>query len=456
MDRAIAYDSIPDWVSGVCQQLQAAGHEAYLVGGCIRDLLLGRPVHDWDVATSAHPQQVVELFSRTIPTGIEHGTVAVMVQRDRLVEVTTYRGEGAYSDGRHPDSVTFVGSIEEDLQRRDLTVNAMALDPAQRRLVDPGGGEADLSRRLIRAVGDPAARFAEDGLRPLRAIRFAAVLEFEIDPPTLEAVKSSLGSFRRVSRERVRDELMKILAARQPSVGLTLMRRTGLLAEVLPELDRAAGLHQNRHHPDDVLTHSLRVCDAVQGDAELRLAALLHDVGKPATAAPHPERAGELTFHGHEQQGARLCQSICRRLRLSNAQRERVCHLVSQHSFPLEGYKPPGLRRFLRRVGPEHLEDLLRLKEADIRVKNDARRRLELLDTLRQQLRQVAAEKPPMRTSELAISGRDVMQRLGIAGGPRVGQVLRALLEQVTEEPALNQPETLLRMVDELGTPVEE
>ena len=239
------FDLIPTEVVELCHRLRQDGFEAYLVGGGVRDLLLGRQVHDWDVATSALPGDVQRLFRRTIPVGIQHGTVAVVLPLGQ-VEVTTYRGEGAYSDGRHPDSVSFVRTLDEDLQRRDLTINAMALDPIERRVVDPMGGERDLMRRVVRAVGQPRERFAEDGLRTMRAIRFAAVLQFAMDPATQEAISLTLDAFRKVSRERVRDELLKILDARLPSVGLELMRETGLLEQVLPELLVTRGVTQNR------------------------------------------------------------------------------------------------------------------------------------------------------------------------------------------------------------------
>lgn len=446
----IDYAQIPGWVSHICSTLHQAGHQAHLVGGGIRDLLLERPVHDWDVATSARPEQVQKIFRRTIPTGIRHGTVTVLLSGGaRQVEVTTYRGEGAYSDGRHPDSVSYVDAIEEDLERRDLTINAMALDPLQQKLIDPVGGAEDLGRRLIRAVGDPRARFAEDGLRPMRAVRFAALLEFSVEPLTLAAMAGALDRFRLVSWERIRDELLKLLEAPRPSKGITLMQQTGLLAHVLPELQQGRGLQQNRHHTQDVYHHSLAVCDAVSGDDILRLAALLHDVGKPATSAPSEKSDRENTFYGHEERGAELCEEIGRRLKLSNAQRERVCRLVRLHGFALEGYKAPGLRRFLRRVGTQDLPDLLALRKADLQVKHDPDRHLAQLESLRRRLEEIVRQAPPLSPQDLAVSGRDVIQHLGIQPGPRVGQTLRGLLERVLEDPSLNQRETLLRLMDE-------
>lgn len=448
--RDIPSGVIPRSVVGLCRRLGDAGFEAHLVGGCVRDLLLGREVHDWDVATSARPKDVQRLFRRTIPIGIEHGTVAVVLPGHLQVEVTTYRGEGAYSDGRRPDSVTFVGSLEEDLQRRDLTINAIAVDPRAERVVDPIGGRADLARRVVRAVGDPRERFAEDGLRCMRAVRFAAVLEFAMDPDTAAAIKTSMGSFRKVSRERVRDELLKLLAARRPSLGLELMESSGLLEEVLPELAAGRGVHQNRFHGEDVYEHSLRACDEARGDPILRLAVLLHDVGKPGTTAPHEKREGENTFHGHHEVGARICEQICDRLRLSREQSERICRLVRHHNFPLEGWTDAGLRRFVRRVGRESLDDLFTLRRADLAGRDGPDQRPGL-EALRERIDALLRQEPPLEPRELAVDGRALMRRLGIPPGPAVGQILRALMERVLDDPDLNSEEQLLALADEIA-----
>lgn len=442
------FDLIPTEVVELCHRLRQDGFEAYLVGGGVRDLLLGRQVHDWDVATSALPGDVQRLFRRTIPVGIQHGTVAVVLPLGQ-VEVTTYRGEGAYSDGRHPDSVSFVRTLDEDLQRRDLTINAMALDPIERRVVDPMGGERDLMRRVVRAVGQPRERFAEDGLRTMRAIRFAAVLQFAMDPATQEAISLTLDAFRKVSRERVRDELLKILDARLPSVGLELMRETGLLEQVLPELLVTRGVTQNRYHAEDVYQHSLRACDATMGDALLRLAALVHDVGKPRTAAPHPQHEQEQTFHGHERAGAAIAASIAARLKLSNEQSRRLFHLVLHHNFMLQGWTSAALRRFVRRVGEERLDDLFALRRGDL-IGRDGPDQLERLERVRERIDEVLASRPPLRPSQLAVDGHRLMQHLGLAPGPRVGWLLGQLMERVLDDPALNTEEQLLELAQQL------
>ena len=431
------FDIIPAAVVRLCQRLEGAGHEAHLVGGGVRDLLLGRPVHDWDVATSARPEQVQRLFQRTIPTGIKHGTVTVLMDGGRLpVEVTTYRGEGAYSDGRHPDSVAFVKTLEEDLKRRDFTINAMALDPVRRRLVDPLKGETDIQARLLRAVGDAAARFSEDGLRVMRAVRFAAVLEFPVEASTLDAIPGCLERLRLVSAERIRDELLKMLEASQPSQGLELMGRTGLLEVVLPELVATAGIREPGHLADLCL-HAIQACDATRGDAVLRLAALLSHVGKA-------EGGGV----GHEDATASICEAVCRRLKLSNAQRGRICHLVAQPPLPQGGSPAADLRRFIKGVGTDAVEDLLAIRMGDTAGTVDAEQRLQELVDLRVSVEAVLAEQPTLSTSQLAVNGRDLMQHLDMAPGPLLGSMMNALLERVLDEPSLNRREVLLSLAE--------
>jgi tRNA nucleotidyltransferase (CCA-adding enzyme) len=417
MSSEIPFHLIPDEILDLCRQLREASHEAHLVGGGVRDLLLGRPVNDWDVATSARPEQVQALFKRTVPIGIKHGTVAVVLPGQQ-VEVTTYRSESRYSDGRHPDRVVFVSTLQEDLERRDFTINAIALDPGQRRVFDPMRGRSDLERKLIRAVGDPRARFSEDGLRPMRAVRFAAVLEFSVEQLTLEAITSSLDVFRQVSNERVRDELLKLLEAREPSRGLELMLRSRLLPEVLPELAGA-----------DLYEAGVDACDATDGDAILRLAALLHRLTEKQLTA------------------------IARRLRLSNRQRQQIVRTTtSLRSLELtdEEQTPAGLRRLARRLGPEHLDSLIALRSGILRGSGD-QPGLQRLERLREALRQVLAERPPLSTAELAVDGNTIVERLGTGPGPVVGRILESLLERVIEDPSLNEEQILLEIADELA-----
>lgn len=442
---------IPDDVLGVCRGLVQAGYQAYLVGGSVRDLLIGRKVGDFDVATSARPEEILRVFGArfSVPTGLQHGTITVLAgQPPRHVEVTTFRGEGEYLDGRHPSVVKFGATLEEDLARRDFTMNAIAYDPQTRQLIDLHHGQADIARRLVRTVGDPVQRFSEDGLRPMRAVRQATQLGFEVDPPALAAITATLHVFRKVSAERVRDELLKLLVAPQPSRGIELMRQTGLLAEVLPELLPAIGCQQNRFHKHDVYQHCLATLDAVPPDPMLRLAALVHDMGKPATKAPREDAPDEFGFFKHEYVGADMMAPLAARLRLSRAETDLLVGLVGQHMFFYTPDWTDGtVRRFVRRVGQDKVPLLFALREADIMGRGHGEDPQGETRELSQRIARVAAADAALRVTDLAIDGRDVMRLLDIPPGRRVGQILDELLERVLDEPQLNERETLETMV---------
>jgi tRNA nucleotidyltransferase (CCA-adding enzyme) len=450
---------VPEHVRAVCDRLGRSGHRAWIVGGTVRDLLMDRPVGgDWDVATSARPEQVMKVFRKVIPTGVAHGTVTVL-EKGQQYEVTTLRGEGAYSDGRRPDRVVFVQEIDDDLARRDFTMNAIALDPVRGQLVDPFGGRPDIAARCIRAVGDPRERFGEDGLRPLRACRFCATLEFDIEPATEAAIGETLSTFRKVSAERIRDEWMKSLGARQPSRAFRAMLRTGLLAEISPPLAAGAGCAQNRWHAHDVFEHTMVALDgADSSDPIVRLAVLLHDIGKPASRAFSTEK-NDYTFYDHDIVGARMANELLRRLRFSNEDRARGVHLVRHHLvFYTEEWTDAAVRRFVRKIGAEALPDLLAVMRADARGRGIAEGTaddLARIARLEARVQGVLAAQSALTTSALAIDGRDVMETLGIPPSRRVGEVLHALLERVLDDPALNSRETLLRLVREgAGGPV--
>jgi tRNA nucleotidyltransferase (CCA-adding enzyme) len=455
--RTIAPQAIPPDVRAVCERLRGAGFKSYLVGGGIRDLLLGRPPNDFDVATDAHPQQVMSLFGSryAIPTGLQHGTVTVVTDSlagPRHVEVTTFRGEGAYVDGRRPSSVTYVGTLEEDLSRRDFTMNAIGFDPVNGALSDPFGGQADMALRRVRAVGDAETRFREDGLRPMRAVRQAAQLGFEVDAATRDAIEPTLDVFRKVSAERVRDEMLKLLGAPRPSVGIELMRTTGLLGEVLPELLESCGVTQNRFHKHDVYAHTLAVVDATAGDAITRLGALLHDIGKPRARQPREGAPGEYSFFKHEHVGAQMAEDVCRRWKLSNADRDRIVAMVAHHMFFYTPEWTDGtIRRFVRRVGPDVLPRLFALREGDIAGRGFDEDPEGELGELRRRIASVAAEDAAMRVSDLKLDGRDVMRLLGIPPGREIGVLLERLLDRVLDDPALNNPEDLERLLRELA-----
>lgn len=428
----------------------ALGSEAELVivGGAVRDELLGRPHADWDLASKLMPRTVMERARaaglRTIPTGLQHGTVTVLLE-ERPVEITTFRSDGDYLDGRHPESVRLGVSLEEDLSRRDFTINAMALPVGGGDLVDPFGGRADLQARTLRAVGDPLRRFAEDGLRTLRACRFAAQLGFEVEAATLAAIPERLDVARKVSVERVCSELTKLLCGKEPHRGLDLLARSGLLDLWLAELRPMLGCGQNRHHRFDVWVHTVEVVRLVPAEPGLRWAALLHDAGKPGARAPGPD--GEVRFHGHEARSLELAAAILERLKAAQALQRDVLALIRHHgTHPAEDWSDSACRRFLRRLAEDGLglSRWAAFRLADQRAKGmevEARERDHAAITAR--LEALAAALPPLSVKALALDGAALMRLAGRGGGPWLGELQRQLLEAVIEEPALNTPEAL-------------
>jgi tRNA nucleotidyltransferase (CCA-adding enzyme) len=435
---------VPRDVLDLCERLRSHGKRAWIVGGCVRDLFLGRTANDWDVATDARPNELLAIFPRAHPTGIEHGTVTV-VKAGHHYEVTTLRGEGTYSDGRRPDWVAFVDDIAADLARRDFTVNAVAIDPLDGKVIDPFSGRTDLARGVLRAVGNPRERFAEDGLRVLRAARFVATLELTLEPETEAAIRPTLDTYRKVAEERVRDEWMKTMKARTPSLAFEVMRRTGILEVTCPELLVGVGVEQNRWHAYDVWRHGLECVDACAGDPVLRIAALLHDVGKPQTKA-WSDKTKDYTFYDHDRVGAEIAGPIVARLRFSNDESARIVALVRHHLFHYDDeWTDTAVRRWIRRVGADRLEDLYLLNAADVRAKGrDFDADLEALAQLKAHVARVVAEGLALTTRDLRVDGHDLMRELGLRPGRIIGEILDALLEAVTNDPGLNEKEALL------------
>ncbi len=414
-------------------------------------MLSGRVVSDWDIATDALPQEVQKIFSKVIPTGIAHGTVTVLHHGKRY-EVTTLRGETTYSDGRHPDAVHFVGDITADLARRDFTFNAIAIDPVSGLIIDPFEGRKDLEKKILRAVGNAEERFSEDGLRVLRAARFAATLEADLDPDTEKAISRTLDTFKKVSAERVRDEWVKTMKAKRPSRAFEIMRTSGILAITCPELLEGVGMEQNKHHAYDVWTHGMECMNACAGDPILRIAALLHDVGKPRTRAVS-EKTKDYTFYDHDQVGAEIAHPIAARLKFSNDERARIVDLVRHHLFHYtDEWNDATVRRWMKRVGVDRIQDLYLLNEADVRSKGlEGPPDLNPLEKLKAHVAKVEEQGAALSTRDLAIDGRDLMTELGLKPGPILGKILNALLEDVIADPAKNERESLVARARELA-----
>ncbi|MBI3046294.1 MAG: HD domain-containing protein [Candidatus Harrisonbacteria bacterium] len=438
--------------------LEKAGFEAYLVGGCVRDLSRGQEPKDWDITTNAKPEEIQKLFPDSVYEN-QFGTVGVKIRREttEIVEVTPYRLEGKYSDKRHPDEIKFAKTLEEDLARRDFTVNAMALrltiDLKQKtkNLVDPFGGQEDLKNKILRAVGNPEERFQEDALRLMRAVRFMAQLGFKIEEKTEAAIKTHAGLLEFISKERVRDEFSKLLLAENAADGIRKMQELGLLKIVLPELEEGVGVGQNKHHIYTVFEHNVRALEyaAKQNyDLTVRIASLLHDVGKPATKYGE---GPDSTFYGHQVVGEKMVLKILDRLRFPKEMTEKVALLVREHMFVYdpETVTDAGARRLVRRVGKENLEDLFRLREADRIGSGVPKAQPYRLRHLKFRIEKVMND--PISAKMLKVNGEDVMREAGIPASPKVGAILAVLLEEVLDDPALNIKEILVARIKSLA-----
>ena len=430
----------------VLYALEGAGHQAVLVGGCVRDALLGKPPHDYDGATSARPEEILSACAgfHCVPTGLSHGTVTV-INRGLPVEVTTFRQDGDYSDHRRPDTVRYTSSLTEDLARRDFTINAMAWN-SKGELIDPFLGQADLAAGVIRCVGEPDRRFREDALRVLRGLRLAAQLDVSLEPDTAAALRRNTPLLRYVAWERIQAEFLRLLCG--PGAERVLLAFPETVCQVIPELSPCVGFDQkNPHHCYDVYTHCVKALSQVRPEPAMRLAALLHDVGKPGCFSLDETGTGH--FYGHEGESAQLAETAARRLRLDSRTRERVTALVARHGLSIQPV-PKVVRRWLQRLTPEMFLDLLELQRADGMAcaprpapAEDRRARLEAL------ARDILAQKPCLTLKELAVNGRDALAA-GLSG-PAIGRALNRLLDQVAAGELPNRREVLLEKLREVS-----
>ncbi len=451
---------IPEEILAIARKLEEAGWEAHLVGGCVRDFLLGIAPKDWDITTNANPLEIQKIFPESAYENV-FGTVAIKTGSEeptlKIVEITTFRKEGKYTDKRHPDEIKFAKNIEEDLSRRDFTINAIAIglttshQSLTTSIIDPFGGQIDLKNKIIRTVGVPHERFTEDALRLMRAGRLATELGFEIEDETINSIKKHAGLLEVIARERIRDEFVKIITAKNAASGIQLLEDLGLLKYILPELREGIGVGQNKHHIYTVWEHNLRALNySAEKDysLELRLASLLHDVGKPKT------KVGEglnSTFYNHEVVGAKMAARALDRLHFSKALIEKVVHLVRYHLFyyNVGEVTEAGVRRFLRRVGPENVDDFIKLREAD-RIGSGVPKAVPYkLRHLLFMIEKVKAD--PISPKMLKVNGEDVMRILSIPPGPKVGQILAVLLEEVIDEPEKNDKNNLESKMQGLG-----
>lgn len=448
--------TIPQEVKQILKKLAVNNFEAYIVGGCVRDLLLGKIPDDWDITTNAKPEQIKKIFPKSFYEN-KFLTVTVLTESESLklreVEITTFRSEAKYTDKRHPDEIKVAKNLKEDLARRDFTINAIALSALNKKneVQDFFNGQDDLKNKIIRAVGDPEERFAEDALRMMRAIRFATTLDFEIEPKTLEAIKKNAVSLKLISQERIRDEFIKIIMSDRPAEGIELLRSSGLLKYILPELEEGYEVGQNKHHIFDCYQHSVKALEYAAKEKFsyiVRIASLLHDVGKPRS------KRGEgldSTFYGHEVIGAKMTEKILERLKFPKKEAEKISKLVRYHLFyyNVDEVSDSSVRRLVRQVGPENMEELLQVRMADRIGSGVPKAEPYKLRHLKYVIDKVSQD--PISTKMLKANGKDVMDILKIQPGPKVGQILDILLGFVLLDPENNKKDFLAKEIERLG-----
>ena len=437
---------IPQKVKNIISKFIENKAEIYIVGGAVRDLLLERQVKDWDFTTNLTPEEMKKIFPKNSFCNNAFGTFSI-VDKDEIFEVTTFRTERGYSDNRHPDEVTWGKTLEEDLQRRDFTINALAIRMVEDKpeLIDLYNGQEDLKNKLIRTVGDPNERFNEDALRLMRAVRIAGQIGFKIEEKTLKSIQKNAHLINNVAGERIRDELFKILLSPTPSQGIEILKDSGLLKEIIPELLVGENVTQKGHHIDDVWTHNLKTLDNCQTCNPItKLAALLHDVGKPLVMVGEGEAR---IFHNHEVKGSRIALAIGKKLKLSNKELDQLFKLVRWHMFTVqETQTDKAVRRFIRNVTLDYIDEMIALRRAD-RLGSGAKETSWRWELFKQRI--VEVQKQPFAVRDLKVDGKDVMEILNIKPGPKVGEVLSAIFKEVEEKPETNERDILLEKIKE-------
>lgn len=445
--------TIPKEIKNILKKVQEQGFQAYIVGGCVRDLLIGKEPQDWDITTNANPEKILVLFPKSFYEN-KFGTVTVLTSSKsknlKEVEITPFRTEAGYSDKRHPDIVSWAKTIEEDLSRRDFTINAMALSPDSE-IIDPYRGKEDLKNKIIRAVGSPGERFFEDALRMLRAVRFACVLGFDIEPNTVIAIKENAHLLGEISKERIRDELLKIIMSDRATEGVELLRELFLLKHIMPELEEGYKVGQNKHHIYDCWEHSLlslKYAVKKNFNQNVRMASLMHDIGKPRSKRGE---GADSTFYSHEIIGARMAKQILERLKFSKKDAEKIVKLVRYHLFYYNAgeVKEASVRRLVKNAGFENMEELLQVRQADRIGSGVPKAEPYKLRHLKYVVEKVS--KDPISAKMLEINGNDIMKFLKIKPGPKIGQVLDILLGKVLADPLQNKKEILKKEAEKLG-----
>ncbi len=440
------------------EKLEKFGFEAYIVGGCVRDFLMNIEPNDWDITTNARPNKIQEIFPNSVYEN-KFGTVGVKIKKNNetidVLEITTYRIESKYSDKRHPDKIKFANKLEEDLKRRDFTVNAMAIRIKNLKnniknytVIDLFNGQKDLKSKIIKAVGDPNKRFSEDALRMIRAIRFAVTLNFKIEDKTLKAIQKNSKLIKKIANERIKDEFIKILQSNKPDEGIVLMRKTGILRYFLPEIEKGVGVNQNKHHIYTIFKHlilSLKYCPSA--DYRVRLAALFHDIAKPQTKRGE---GGDATFYNHDIVGAKISTKIMKRLAFSNEDIEKVSNLIKNHMFyyNVDEVSEAGVRRLLKKVGKENMKDLMDLRISDRLGSGVPKAKPYKLRHLEYLIDKVS--KDPLSVKKLKISGDTLIKELKMKPGPKFGAILDCLLAEVIENPRKNTKNYLKKRAKEL------